>query len=125
MTIKLETVPNFWGNNKEYMVEGEGIQISNRDTGLPSSSFYLSSKEVDLLITTEKLRFDYMIDVISGVPSLDGSEEDNLFLEDGDDDHKRTRSISSEQLNYCFTEEFLKKNDLFNKEIFVYLSVRD
>ena len=125
MTIEMKTLQNFWGNNKEYLLKTEGLQISNRNTGLPSSTFYLPSGNVDLLITTDKLRFDYMIDVSSGTPSLDGSEEDNVFLEEMEDDHKRTRSFSSDKLNYCFTEDFLKENNLDDKEIFVYLSMRD
>jgi len=113
-----------WGDNKEFFLKKGALYIGNRNTGLANSSFFLEEGYFKLIISEVELELDNVLDSISGVPSLCGTEEENRFMEEiafEDEPHFREYSILSNELNFVINKDYLLKRGLLDKEVFVYL----
>jgi hypothetical protein len=115
----------FWGSHKEYQIKEEDlISVSNKNTGLPSSSFFLPTGEFEILIThTNQYMSNYeTVFSFQGKLALSGSERDNLWLEENSSNHIRYYGLSNNELNLHVSKELILNNNLdIDKEIFAYV----
>lgn len=97
----IPTTNFFWGGKKEYTLKKNQFQISNNYTGLQKSSFFLEEGEYDIILSTEPLAEYENLDEnhkFVGVPKLEGSEEDNTFLAEMEDNYQRFYLLRNEKM---------------------------
>lgn len=114
--LNIETKTFAWANNIEYLIETEDFQISNENSGLPSSSFKLEKGTYDIIISEEEKCEDGFELFFNGIPKLSGGEEQNLEMEELlGDEHQREYGL--------YKKDFYFHSYIVNdkEEFFVYL----
>jgi len=100
---KILTARTFsWADHTEYFLSCPEFDLQNRDTGLPSSSFLIEAGTYEVTISSEKLPEA----ILNGSTVLCGSEKDNLFLEDVEEDFKRQYSLSQNDYSLIVYEDY-------------------